>query len=280
MLSSIRVYDYNEGNFVDFVQNPSPGEAGYSIDGEVQGLGPVDHTINYSTYAMVPGGQYHSSTSGARNIVIEAGFNPDFADGKTVQDLRREIYRAFMPGTEVRVRLYNDGNYESRIDGWCESIKPVIFAEEPTVQISILCVDDINFRAPSETVIGGLADNEQSFIYDGDTAYGLTLDVRTSLDLSWIEIQDMSAPLGERPTATIRTSIPANRLLRIVTTPGKKQVSLRTLGGSFIDRLIGTVETSNGWPQMRPGQNNIRVRGSKSGGLTWDVIMNIRYGGF
>lgn len=289
MLSRIRIYNMDQlslpedgQDFIDIATGPHAERTGFDLL-DLEGVGPVPATVSYSEHAMIPGGRFQSANTQVRNIVLRVGISPDYAAGKTGQELRRELYKVAIPGTNVRVRLYNDERYEMRTDGVIETAEPVIFSKDPEVQISIICPSPF-FRAPGDTVIEDLPPSTHRFNYDGEVPRGLQIDVKVLTTIYWINVQDTRLPLADdRPRPNIRISArfdPGDNV-RIRTGQGSKEVSQRDSNMVFKNRLIGRVSPGEGgWPILNPGENRIRVEGSQSDSLRWDLTLIRSYGGF
>lgn len=117
----------------------------------IDGLGPVKVTQNTFSTPFDPGLSYLSSQAGERNIVLTIGFNPNYAANSSPASLRRSLIPVFTPGKRVRLTITDDLLGDRWIEGWVESHDPTIFSAEPTVLISVMCVDPY-FHGTSGTV--------------------------------------------------------------------------------------------------------------------------------
>lgn len=115
---------------------------------EVSGLGPVNAAINTSAKGNGDGVNYNSRSIGARNIVLSLALSRSGA--KTVESIRRDVYSYFPVGEEVELHFESSG-VAYQIHGRVESAVPEIFTKEPTVQVSVICVDPY-FHVYSGTV--------------------------------------------------------------------------------------------------------------------------------
>lgn len=272
MLTNVRISNPNSES-VNIGLEYLNGRAGYTIR-DISGLGPMGATIAHTNHPIIPGGVYHSSTLNTRNVVIRMGFNPDHMAGKTVQDLRREVQRVAMPGTPVVVRLWTDGVYDRYFNGYVETVEPVIFSQDPEVQISILCTDPIMQDAKVQGA-DARTQGTHYFEYRGDIPSGISADVHVLLDTFTSFSFEIA---GEKIDVSYNFS--AGELVRINTTPGKKEVTQRTSSGALIRNIIGSATITKGWPKLTYGTNTISVQGNVAAGYNWDLTYRNLYGGY
>lgn len=272
MLTNVRISNLNSES-VNIGLAYLNGRAGYTIR-DIKGLGPMGATIAHTDHPIVPGGVFHSATLNTRNVVIRAGFNPDHMAGKTVTDLRREIQRVAMPGSFVTVRLWTDGVYDRYVSGWVETVEPVIFSEDPEVQISILCTDPIMY----DTKVQGAESRTQGthyFEYRGDIPSGISVDVHVLLDtFSNFSFEINGAKIY------VDHDFTAGEIIRVNTTPGKKEVTQRTGSGALLRNIIGRATITKDWPSLTYGTNKILVQGNVASGYNWDLTYQNLYGGY
>lgn len=272
MLTNVRISN-RRSEYVDVGLEYLNGREGYTIR-DITGLGPVPATINHSNLPGIPGGFYHSSSIGVRNIVLKAGFNPDHLAGKTVKDLRRDLERVAASGEWVRVRLWTDRSFEMWIDGYVESHTPVVFSQDPEVQISIVCVDPY-FRSSSPLSGDLKTQGMHYFEYRGDLDNGFEIKLNTLLDtFTWVRIELNGS------TLYLEHNFSKNQQLYINTEIGKKEVTLQTPSGAYISNLIGKTQITNGWPEFKKGTNALRIEGNVSTGYNWGISYYDKYEGY
>lgn len=156
---------------------------------DIDGLGAADADISSTAYGVVDGSLITGATVNMRNIVLTVGFNPDFEAGQTVAVLRDEVYRYFMPKSEVTLTFTRYLQPTVRITGTVERLEPNHFSDDPEVQISILCPDP-NFRAIEPTVVTGKGlqasddsvGNYSNINYAGNVPTGIQLEVVANID--------------------------------------------------------------------------------------------------
>src|SRR5690242_8791578 len=97
---------------------------------EIEGLDPVKATIVTSSFAQQDGVQYQSSRRDQRDIKLSIGLEPDYTVS-TVRGLRSQLYRHFMPKSEVQLRFIDDDGLAVLISGRVETCEAPPFVEEP-----------------------------------------------------------------------------------------------------------------------------------------------------
>ncbi len=112
-----------------------PTTSGFAVT-NITGLGPVNATINTTSYPTSDGAVYASARVDIRNIVMSLVFVPGV--GETVEDIRHRSYTYF--GVKRQVTLYiKTDSRELRISGYVEANEVDIFSERESTQISIIC---------------------------------------------------------------------------------------------------------------------------------------------
>ena len=114
-----------------------PENSGFVIT-NIEGLGPVNASINTTKVATMDGSMYNSALLNERNITMSLMF---FDDGtRSMEDLRHETYRYFPIKRSVHMVIETD-NRTLETDGYIESNEPDIFSNQETTTISIICPD-------------------------------------------------------------------------------------------------------------------------------------------
>lgn len=123
------------GNILSLPMEES--ENGYQI-AEIEGLEPVKATLTSTSYANSDDEQYQAGKRGARNIKIKLDLDPGF-NPQTYTTLRRGLYSYFMPKSEISMRFFLSTGLYVDITGIVEEFSTPLFAEDPSVDISIMC---------------------------------------------------------------------------------------------------------------------------------------------
>lgn len=226
---------------------------GYILE-EIEGLDPPKASFSSSTLANFDGERYQSSRTDKRNIVISLGLDADYVD-TSVRELRRNLYRYFMPRAEVSLRFFIDEQAFVTIEGRVESLESPHFVEEPSATISILCYDPY-FRSVNDYTM--YRDIGQSFnhTYVGDVDTGIRANFDVGQAFSDLTLSIDSEEFGEQKMA-IEMGFEIGDAFEIVTVPGEKAVRVYR-DGSWRSALAYVLPTSQ-WPKIGRGLNVIQM---------------------
>ena len=275
MLTSVRLD--RDGEEIHFALDPSTANTNFGLK-EVKGLEPVRADVNYADYATIVGGHYSSSNVGARNIVLTAFFEPDWSSGETVEAMRRRVYSLASPGEEVRFMIFVDNQSQMFINGIVESNEPDMFTRDPSMTISIICPEPY-FRGMNTRVIEGAAETTTTISYEGDVSRGYEIRIKLLSSVEWVQVGRLSTE------PRFRVGVPESIAGNIVVIQGTdmyKNIVLRTSSDVFKRQLIGDISTglNDGWPQLTPGNNPIRVLASDGRPHPWTITFRDLYRGF
>lgn len=243
---------------------------------DIDGLDPVKATIVSTSFAQLDGVQYHSSRREARNIKFKLGLEPDYILS-SVLDLRKRLYKFFMPKSNTNLRFYMSDGLTVDISGRVESFETPLFAKEPTVDISVLCFDP-DFYNPIPVVLSGLSTSalpETLVYYDGTIETGIKFVLRVNRALSAFTFYHR-LPDNTLRSMDFSTPLSAGDVLTISTVSGAKGAIL-TRAGSDSSVLYGISPQSN-WTELMPGDNHIRVY-AEGVGIPFDITYITKYGG-
>ena len=244
---------------------------------DVAGLDPVKATLVSSSFAGLDGQQYQSSRRETRNITIQIGLDPDPILG-TVRSLRKKLYAFFMPKSEVNLRFYNDDEPDLMdIVGRVESFETALFAQEPVVNISLICFDP-DFYSPDSTLVTGMltsAEDPTQIAYDGTVETGIEFVIAVDRTVTELTIYH-NPPNGETRTLQFVAPLVAGDVLTISTVPGAKGATLNRTGVET-SVLYGVSPQSN-WIELLPGVNGIRVY-AEGAGIPLTLEYTTKYGG-
>lgn len=228
---------------------------------DIQGLDPGKASIVSSGFATLDGAQYQTSRREIRNIVFRITFNhsnPIFTSKPTAVELRNELYRFFMPKSQVHLRFQYGGMQSVDISGRVESFNSPLFVREPKVEISILCFDP-DFVDPMMMLGDGVTvsdTTETTYDYHGTIETGFEFDLFVDRSLSSFTIYNR-LPDNSLQSLEINSSLIAGDKISILTTPGEKSIT-RTRSG-VRSSLLYAMTPQSVWLQLYPGENNIRV---------------------
>jgi hypothetical protein len=249
---------------------------------EIAGLEPVNATLVSSSFANMDGTQYHSSRREARNVKLKLGLETE-NDFASVRDLRMGLYDFFMPKSEVTLRFHlveGEGILDYldwEVTGRIESFEAPIFAQEPVVDISIMCFDpdyrDIVPVSVKDYSTSGTG--EIMHAYPGTVETGIEFVLRVDRSISGFTF------FHRPPDGTVRTMVftyplAAGDVLRINTATGEKNVTL--VRGGVETSLLYALSPQSNWVELQPGVNKFRVLipGTQ---MPIEVNYTTRYGG-
>lgn len=122
---------------------------------KIDGLGPVQASINSSAIGAGDGSYFNSARIGDRNIVLSLGF----IEEPNIESVRQRSYRYF-PVKKPITLLFELDNRSALAYGIVERNEPDIFSPMETSQISIICNDPYLYAfgkdAVTETVFSGI----------------------------------------------------------------------------------------------------------------------------
>lgn len=229
---------------------------GYLVS-EVEGLDPVKATIVSSSFANVDGEQYQSARREARNLVIHLDYIAGL--GRSITELRRQLYWVFMPKSKVHLRFYNDDMVPVDIYGVVETFSSPQFEKEPTATISLMCHQP-DFYDPVPVVVSGMTtpdiQNEYVLDYPGTIETGFKINFNVDREVSEFVISHRG---NDNTSSTLEFLAPlvAGDVLSISTISRAKGATL-TRNGSDSSILFGIPGYSN-WINLLPGINYLRV---------------------
>lgn len=251
---------------------------GYEIR-DIQGLDPVNAEITTYSFADQDGEQEQSSRRGKRNIIVKLGYS----DKTAIRALRKQLYSFFMPKSKVRLRFYAEelDMFFVEIYGTVESCLSPLFAKDPDVTISILCVDP-DFVDPEPLAWNGLTtpyDTQGLLTYEGDIDTGIKMMMNVDRALPAISIHHRTTPAGVKNSlifAVDTGTLVAGDILTISTVEGSKGI-YRTRSGTETSLLYGH-DPDSIWTKLYPGPNYIRL---SSGGapIPYTIEYTNKYGG-
>lgn len=225
---------------------------------DAQGLTPVDAEIHSYPLPGLRGSFFEGASLGARNVVLRVGYDIHGNNGGTVQDIRRRLYQLIRPGETVRVGLeFGDTAQNLFFTAYVESVEPVLFSEDPEIQISLLSMDAYmegsvvrNFNGIFND--GGSA-NDLIFANEGDAPAGGIIQLTALESATSVSIRDRFA--GTQFFTMNNLDISVNERIRINTIPGQRVVEHRSSTGGLISRPFTSISAASTWPMFAPGNN-------------------------
>jgi len=253
---------------------------------EIIGLQPVKASMGSSVLATGRGEHFQGSSVGNRNIVLTLGLNPDWED-QTVASLRLLLQGYFMPEQWLKLRFFTDDYPVVDIEGIVESFEPNLFAQDPEIQISILCHQP-DFVEPDIVVIKGIVPNsltdgdpiEYVIDYQGTVSTGFELFVTaTEFKPTYNDrlIVVNQGPVKYEFMNVDPVSLDADWRYNLTTIKTDRRVETVDTDGVRNNLLKNMLQPST-WPEFKPGENIFSV-GATESGLAWELRYSNRFGG-
>jgi len=250
-------------------------DAQYVVN-DIDGLDPVEATLTASSYAGIDGDVFQSAKRAPRNIKIKLDLDPDFVSD-TYTSLRQNLYRFFMPKSQIKFRFYLDTGLYVDIQGTVESMPTPLFDNNPRVDISIMCYQP-DFTDPRIIDLSGntVSDTTNTVIdYPGSIETGtvVTLNVNRTLPDFTIYNTDEG---GNSYQLDFTGSLIAGDVLVVSSLTGAKGITL-TRAGVSSSYLYGRSSQSS-WIQLFEGNNDFRIYASGDP-IPYVLEYVVRYGG-
>lgn len=247
---------------------------------DIQGIGPVTATINTESNGDDNGAMFLGAQVPPRNIVFIFGLNPDWAE-QTMASLRHLLYEYFMVPQNVTLNFFSDDLPPVGIAGYVERMEPVLFSNDPEIQVSIICPDPI-FKALDATFLQGTTANmaDGALIdYEGTspTGFDFVLD-RGALDTSYHSGFTLNLWNSREQNFTMEDSdVDAATYFRMRSVRGDRKVEQVTRASGVPTSVLGFMDNDSDWLQLEPKQNVLFM--PEDDLLTWRLSYFARYGG-
>mgnify|MGYP003585121060 CR=1 FL=1 len=257
-----------------------PENSGFVIK-EITGLGPSKAVINSTELSTSDGSVFNSSRIESRNIV----FNLKILASPTIEAARQKLYKYFPIKKRIKLQFETDTRI-CDIFGYVETNEVVIFSNQVSTQISVICPDPYFYSAGSDaktvTLFSGVEaafefpfsnesltlpllvfgeirlDQERNIYYNGDSETGLTIYIHalgeaTNLTIYNIATSEFMKIDTVRLTTLTGFPIIAGDDIIISTIKGCKYISLLR-GGSYIN-ILNCLDLNSTWFQLTKGDN-------------------------
>lgn len=246
----------------------------------IDGLGPVKSEIASTAFATGRGELFQGANTGKRNILLDFGLSPNWVD-QTITSLRKLLYAYFMPEQWVTCRFFSDDLPTVYVRGIVESFDPNIFAQDPQIQVSILCPKP-DFIDETTTLVEGVVDGTETTItYTGNAPTGFELKIESSSALPSYtgDLTIKNTVRGEDQIFKIQAvTVDSTMYVDLNTVKTSRHVyNVAVSDDSAID-ILAKVGTNPVWPELSPGENKLSVAASTPG-LDWALGYFNRFGG-
>lgn len=257
----------------------------------IEGLGPVKANISSTPFATGRGSLFQGASVETRNIVLNLGLNPNWAD-QTMSSLRKLLYQYFMTGTWVKLRFLSDDMPDVYINGVSESFEPAIFSQDPEMQVSLLCTKP-DFIDEDTTLLNGTAldidtadftaiayedlidPDVTEVAYLGTAPAGFELRITDTYtgDLAFVN----STPDGIQYLAMTAVVVNGTQRFELNTVRSFRYVRNVNLSTDAAVNILAKMVKESDWPEFNPGANRFAVYASSP--IDWTLGYLTRYGG-
>lgn len=247
----------------------------------VDGLGPVQATINTTEVVSYDGSIFNSARGSERNIVFSLVFDENY----DVEETRHETYRYFPLKQEIEIVVETDKRI-CRTRGYVESNEPVIFAQQENASISVLCPnswfedageDGLNltnfygidpmfeFPFSNESLsyklieFGSIRQSfQESLFYYGEVETGFTMTIHATGDVGDITIHDIDTGksmtvYSDKLESLSGSSLSSGDDIVICTVKGSKSAQLLRAGK--YTNVLNCLGRDTDWFQLHQGEN-------------------------
>jgi len=246
----------------------------------IEGLGPVTAAIASSPFATGRGDMFQGASTGKRNIVLTLGLNPNWAD-QTISSLRQLLYKYLLPEQWTRLRFFSDHLPTVDIAGVVEAFEPNIFAQDPEIQISILCPKPDFIDVDATFLSGKVGVDEMEINYVGTVATGFELRIYSSSDRNeytgYLVIRNKTVSKNEAFQVLNATVDPAT-YLTLNTLKSTRWIRSIYPADDFSVNILAKMATNSVWPELSPGENLFSVDAAAPG-QDWILGYFNRFGG-
>lgn len=244
----------------------------------IEGLGPVNASINTTPLGSLDGNVFTGTSVGSRNIVLTLAPNPDWSTW-TYEKLRKLLYTYFMPKKLIRLVFETDEiSTEVEIYGYVESCEPKMFTKDGEIQVSIICPYPYFTSVDPIIMAGTTYDAEQTLDYEGTVETGIVVEMHYIAGTAPTStIVYTQGSLG--PSLLITDAIDASNYFLMSSIPGQKFVQLVNISSGVITNLLGAMQEGSVWPTLQPGENQLAITTSGGSVADWSLTYYNRYGG-
>lgn len=228
---------------------------------DIQGLDPVKATLTATNFAMRDGTQHQAARRESRDIVMRMHLDSRYGGGP-VAEIRRELYRVFMPKNELHMVFHQDDGPTVETWGHVEEVAAPMFTKDPGLGVSIHCNDpDLIDPTPIDSSGEGYSGSMQliDVEYEGSVASGIEfeIDISGAGSGSGFVLQQVT-PRGDTRRLIFSAALQNLDTIQINTHPGQKEVSV--LRGGISTSILYGLDPQSQWPMLEPGTNKIGVQ--------------------
>lgn len=277
------VVENKYGEQLEITNNPN-----YVIT-NIDGLYPPEGTINTTQTANADGSVFNSARINDRVITITMAINGPAEANRVL------LYRYFK--TKYQVRLYyKNGVRDVFIDGYVSKFTVEYFEVKQVAQIEITCPMTL-FRAVSENT-AALSGTENGFVFPfaievtgaafSTITIGEEKSIRNDGDMEVGIVIHLTALGSVTNPAIYNLDTGEHMILNVEMQSGdeiaintrKKEKSITLLHGSKQTNIVGKLDATSTWFNLKPGDNTFTYKADKlPENLKCEFIVNAQYEG-
>ena len=240
----------------------------YAIS-SIDGLGPIDATVNTTRNAGEDGTTFNSAYTNERQIILTLAIN------NPAEMNRINLYTYFVTKEYVKL-YYKNSTYDVWIEGYVSEFDVQYFEMKQIAQITILCPqpywqnaksqsqkldpDVALFEFPFSIDSNGIPfseakyNNVTSVFNKGNVETGCIITVNPYGTITGFTVQNENT----FETFTVNYTVNAGEKVIINTNVGEKSVTLESETRGNIN-LIGYIDHASAWFRLRPGINRFTL---------------------
>lgn len=217
----------------------------------VTGLEPPDIDLSILN-TLYSGGTFQNRKASLREIVMTIGFQPNYATGQTVGDLRAQLYNWLTPkfGLPVKFSVL-DASMSSLVYtlGHVKRFETNIFSSSPEVVITFSTFSPYFTTAPYVyPSLGSLSKTSYTLNNPGDAPTGFSIQITMTGSTSQFNLYDRFAN-----RLYFNYSFIAADTININTTPGNRSATVTR--SSVVTNLLQYQNVVSKWLQLHGGPN-------------------------
>lgn len=235
---------------------------------DIDGLSPVDATLNFSRNANSDGSVFNSAYLSNRQIIITLTL--DYQPEKA----RVQLYRFFQSKSKIDISFKNSVR-DVEISGYVQNMVVGFFEKKQTAQITVICPDPLfkdtetkkklisdtdylfkfPFAIPKEGIEFSRVSEESKEIENGsDIDIGVTIEITASTTTDNPKI--INSVSGD--FLGFDLTLNAGETITVCTIPKQKKAVLTDANGNTTN-VIGKLMPGSTWLQLEPGTNEFSL---------------------
>lgn len=275
MIQSITVTNHLDESLT--LELGDPEKSGFLVQ-DITGLGPGKADVNFTKISTGDGSVYNSARVDSRDIVLTLKLLAD----PTVAATRQKSYKYFPIKKPVKLSIKSSDRI-CETYGYVEQNEPLIFSQNSTAQISIMCPDPYFYSPGTSTVVfSGLQDmfqfpfsneslsenlidfgkiqgkTEHNIMYTGDADTGVLMSISaigpaTMIDIYNVDTREKMSIDTTKFAQIMGTGILEGDEILISTVLTNKYATLIREGLRY--NILNCLSRDSDWPRLAKGNN-------------------------